>query len=282
LLKKKDKNYSHKRKNIHKTTFSFDENNNLYLTLPKFDYAKRIREAINERKLHEEKSKEIIQVTDNYEEADNKQKLEDLIPEFFQHIITKSDDSDKEYNQYLEEESEEESLNSLNEEEKKDLIEKLKTKNKFFKKDVQQKENINSNKNSISTLSQKFHSKQPSGIITSTKQQNVSLMEMDPVIQNIKNLREKICKIKKSNSEKRNKKVIAAEVFYYDKKKWEIQRLKESEKILRTLKEMEKNRKEWNDKLMPPIIQSETINKVKKRYSIQKTLKFVRHGTESR
>ncbi len=282
MLKKKDKNYSHKRKNIHKTTFSFDENNNLYLTLPKFDYAKRIREAINERKLHEEKSKEIIQVTDNYEEADNKQKLEDLIPEFFQHIITKSDDSDKEYNQYLEEESEEESLNSLNEEEKKDLIEKLKTKNKFFKKDVQQKENINSNKNSISTLSQKFHSKQPSGIITSTKQQNVSLMEMDPVIQNIKNLREKICKIKKSNSEKRNKKVIAAEVFYYDKKKWEIQRLKESEKILRTLKEMEKNRKEWNDKLMPPIIQSETINKVKKRYSIQKTLKFVRHGTESR
>jgi hypothetical protein len=288
LLKKKDKNYSHKRKNIHKTTFSFDENNNLYLTLPKFDYAKRIRDVINERKQMEEKNKDYVQVTDNYQEPVNKQKLEELIPEFFQHCNTKSDESDKEYNNYFEEESEEESLRSLDEVEKNDLLRKLKTKHKFFNKDFEnnnntilQKEKVSSNKNSITIQSQKYHSKQPSGIITSTKQQNMSLLKMDPVIQNIKSLREKICRIKKLNAEKRNKKVIAAEVFYYDKKKWEIQRLKESEKILRTLKEMDKNRKEWNDKFMPQLNHSETVTKNKKRYSIQKTLKIVNQGTES-
>ncbi len=288
MLKKKDKNYSHKRKNIHKTTFSFDENNNLYLTLPKFDYAKRIRDVINERKQMEEKNKDYVQVTDNYQEPVNKQKLEELIPEFFQHCNTKSDESDKEYNNYFEEESEEESLRSLDEVEKNDLLRKLKTKHKFFNKDFEnnnntilQKEKVSSNKNSITIQSQKYHSKQPSGIITSTKQQNMSLLKMDPVIQNIKSLREKICRIKKLNAEKRNKKVIAAEVFYYDKKKWEIQRLKESEKILRTLKEMDKNRKEWNDKFMPQLNHSETVTKNKKRYSIQKTLKIVNQGTES-
>ncbi len=290
MLKKKDKNYSHKRKNIHKTTFSFDENNNLYLTLPKFDYAKRIRDVINERQQMEVQNKDYVQVTDNNEEPVNKQKLEELIPEFFQYCNTKSDESDKEYNNYFVEESEEESLRSLDEDEKNDLLRKLKTKNKFFNKNFQQniknsilqKEKPSSNKNSITIHSQKYHSKQPSGIITLTKKQNISLLEMDPVIQNIKSLREKINRIKKLNEEKRNKKVISAEVFYYDKKKWEIQRLKESEKILRTLKEMDKNRKEWNDKFMPQMNHSESITKVRKRYSVQKTMKIVNQGTESK
>jgi hypothetical protein len=42
-------------------------------------------------------------------------------------------------------------------------------------------------------------------------------------------------------------------LFYYDKKKWGIQRYKESDRIIIRLNEIEKKRKDWNDKHIPDI-----------------------------
>lgn len=266
MLKKKDKNYSLKRKNIEKTTYSFDENNNLYLTLPKFDYGKRIRDLINDKKINDVDILHKNPVILEQSMDQSRHKLEDLIPEFFQNINTKSDESDQEFDFEKEENS---SLNSsLNEEEKKELFEKLRTRNKF---NLDNK--INSNRyrnlkngaefpiknNSLSineskNLQNKFSIFQTSTVSPKMRPSHSSLLEDDPLFQNFKKMKEKLTLIKKINKEKKKKKkIIAADVFFYDKKKWEIQRIKESDRIVRRLNDLEKKRKDWNEKHIPDL-----------------------------
>ena len=133
LLKKKDKNHSQKRKNLAKTEYNFDENNNLYLTLPKFDYGKRIRDLIKEKQLQEELEKlnqENKKTIIEKEIETNRNNLEKLIPEFFQHNNTKSDE-DSIAGDYLLGEKEDSEDSVLNEDEREALFEKLKTSNRI-------------------------------------------------------------------------------------------------------------------------------------------------------
>lgn len=288
LLKKKDKNYSLKRKNIEKTTYNFDENNNLYLTLPKFDYGKRIREQINDRKkLKDESTINKSRVIVEHSMDNRRHNLEDLIPEFFQNNNTKSDESEADFKM---EGQESDSLNSsLNEEEKNALFEKLKTRNKFisdtnplkksFKNEKESFNHLNHFKNSHSISDSKLlrgnfpvFTSQNKNILRPKIQSTKSLLENDELFKNFKIMKEKMAIIK--NNKKKKKTVIAADIFYYDKKKWEIQRIKESDRIVRRLEEVEHKRKDWNDKHIPdlnlPIVPLSELRNELKRNSINR------------
>jgi hypothetical protein len=296
LLKKKDKNYSLKRKNIEKTTYNFDENNNLYLTLPKFDYGKRIREQINERKKFKDESTISKSKVIAEQSIDNsRHNLEELIPEFFQNNNTKSDESEHEFKI---DDQDNDSLNSsLNEDEKKALFEKLKTRNKFIsgtnqkfslkKSHKNESEDFIHVKNSHSISDNKLLRGNFS-VFTSQNKNNLrpkipntkSLLEDDPLFRNFKIMKEKLAIIKKHNNKKK-KTVIAADIFYYDKKKWEIQRIKESDRIVRRLEEVEHKRKDWNDKHIPdlnlPNVPLSELRNELKRNSINR--KFTKGGS---
>jgi hypothetical protein len=285
LLKKKDKNYSLKRKNIEKTTYNFDENNNLYLTLPKFDYGKRIREKINERKkLKDESSINKSKVIVEQSMDNSRNNLEDLIPEFFQNNNTKSEESEPDFKM---EGDESDSLDSsLNEDEKNAMFEKLKTRNKFnsdnkitFKKNFKNESDIqirNSHSISDSKLLRgnfSVFSSQSKNNLRPKIPNKSSVLEDDPLFQNFKKMKEKLAMIKKINKKKK-KTVIAADIFYYDKKKWEIQRIKESDRIIRRLDEVEHKRKDWNDKHIPdlnlPIVPMSEVRNELKRNSVNR------------
>jgi hypothetical protein len=285
LLKKKDKNYSLKRKNIEKTTYNFDENNNLYLTLPKFDYGKRIREKINERKkLKDESTINKSKVIDEQSMDNSRNNLEDLIPEFFQNNNTKSEESEPDFKM---EGDESDSLDSsLNEDEKNAFFEKLKTRNKFnsdnkitFKKIFKNESDIqirNSHSISDSKLLRgnfSVFSSQSKNNLRPKIPNKSSVLEDDPLFQNFKKMKEKLAMIKKINKKKK-KTVVAADIFYYDKKKWEIQRIKESDRIIRRLDEVEHKRKDWNDKHIPdlnlPIVPMSEVRNELKRNSVNR------------
>jgi len=109
LLKKKDKNYSKKRNNIQKTKYSIDENNNLYLTLPKISIQGKINsdEKIN-KKIEDER--------------DFKDKNSSEVSLNISHFEDSNSDSCE---------------SELNEEQKVKLFEKLRTKNNFVSNEIQ-------------------------------------------------------------------------------------------------------------------------------------------------
>lgn len=284
MLKKKDKHYSKKRKNIAKTTFSFDENNNLYLTLPKFDYGKRIREVINEKREAEEKEKEkslssVVNKESNTEEKKNH--LEDLIPEFFENNKTRSEESiEAEFNILTEDSNSESELNEM---EQKMLFDKLRTKKNFNKKDEDKKTNnptqsfrygnrvchnsgeitsLRSNNlasNRVTALSFIKSFSPPNGkFITSVDVVNKSFkrdhslpnINTDPLIANIKKLRQKTKIINKEKKKDKKVKIHPVDLFYYDKNKWQKQKMRESDKILKQIQEFEDRRNGLFNKMM--------------------------------
>jgi hypothetical protein len=107
LLKKKDKFYVKKRKHLASTKYVIDENNNLYLTLPKIYKPKTNNNVTKEEEKLYTNDSEFILTEGNIENKSNEMTDDD---QYDNSSIIYSD---------------------LDEDEKLELFEKLKTKNKF-------------------------------------------------------------------------------------------------------------------------------------------------------
>lgn len=298
MLKKKDKNYSMKRKYLTKTKYNVDENNNLYLTLPKFEFdkIKKIKETDSISQSYSNKKEKtqisLIKSSENDKQIVIRNNLEDLIPEFFENNETVSEENSGIDMQIINDDSD---YSDLNEEEKNALFDKLRTKTKFISNSsVKNSLKKNYEGKFITEINSSLHRARPPNTkdiclnnpITNSSVVKTSIhvskispkpvkkiketidYDNDPVLQNLKKIKEKLSIIKKFNKQNRKeekKNVIMADIFYYDKKKWEIQRLKESDKIINRLGELETKRKDWNDKNIPdlnlPIVTIESTTK---------------------
>jgi hypothetical protein len=126
---------------LDQTETKLDDNNNLYLTLTKFNYGKRVREQMKERK---EENKVVENKRRNLENLttpengnivysdDHRTRLERLIPEFYVNQNTVSDDSVEEAKKDEAESDKSSDLSELKEEDKANLFDRLKTKTNFF------------------------------------------------------------------------------------------------------------------------------------------------------
>ena len=180
----------------------------------------------------------------------------------------------------------------MNEEEKKELFEKLKTKQKFIPKNVsinypislhnQRFNRFNDNKkNSLVYFSNYMKGSKLKkdyiknsftfssiNIKPKTKKEYKSLkkslinIDNDPLIDNIKKLKKKI-KIINSEKKKKKNKMIGIDIFNYDKLKWRKNNLKESEKIIIDLKNFDKRRVEWINKISSSILEVRKIEAIK-------------------
>jgi hypothetical protein len=126
---------------LDRTETKLDDNHNLYLTLTKFNYGKRVREQMQERKEQylaiESKRKGLKNLTTpedgkNEFPDDHRTRLERLIPEFYVNQNTVSDDSVEEAKKDEVESDNSSDLSDLKEEDKANLFDRLKTKTKFF------------------------------------------------------------------------------------------------------------------------------------------------------
>lgn len=118
--------------------------------MPKFDYGKRIRDLMKDRKdqeiaeedkkkAHEENLKKEMSAPDKAE--DHRSRLERLIPEFYVNQKTLSEDSQEDIQEASHHSDQSSDLSELDEKQKNELFERMKTKTKFFVT------NKNSNKN---------------------------------------------------------------------------------------------------------------------------------------
>ena len=117
LLKKKDKNYAKKRNNIQNTKYSFDENNNLYLTLPKLNNQKKCFNEIQ-----------------SSEENNNKKKTSyDVMSEYVQTVENGDiSNSSGDISSDCSGNNTESFSSDLNEEDRMKLYDKIRTKNNFM------------------------------------------------------------------------------------------------------------------------------------------------------
>ncbi len=120
LLKKKDKNYSKKRNNIQNTEYSIDENNNLYLTLPKISIhgknnSKQVKKNFDDKRIEDEEEISNQAINENKNSSEDNLNISDLGD-------TYSDSCESD----------------LNEEQKLKLFEKLRTKNNFISNELHQ------------------------------------------------------------------------------------------------------------------------------------------------
>lgn len=212
-----------KRKNINNTKVSFDENNNLYLTLPKFDYGKRIRDEINER-LQKEAEKVVETSDEHIFETDQSEKkrrnFEKLIPEFYQYVNTKSEDIGEEMDDRGDSDSD---VSSLDEAGIEAMNLRLKTKTNFKYKILPPIE-IRGKSMDVNTLNVDTNIR---GRSIKTNQEIQSLFQSSPILQNLRKMREKITIINKGDRIKKNNKVLGVDIFHYDKKKWQKMNLRE-------------------------------------------------------
>ena len=76
---------------------------------------------------------------------------------------------------------------------------------------------------------------------------NLSSLNNDPIIQNIKKLKNKISIVNSDNFKKNKKRIV--DIFNYNKVKWEKKHLKNNEKIIMNLKSYDNKRNEWMKKI---------------------------------
>lgn len=225
----------------------------------------------DKKKQHQEEFKKDISSPQPVE--DFRSRLERLIPEFYINQKTLSDESDDEEMEKKSHKSDETSeLSELDDDARKNLFERMKTKNNFYL-NTQNNNNYNSNKlsdmknkssfgnkdnfvlpflptkinfddlknkekSSLNLFTENSPGKMGSGFITDLdiknaaaskiyreKHQPKGLLETDPNIINIRKIREKFNLIK--NMEKKKEKILAVDLFNYDKKKWQKKNLKE-------------------------------------------------------
>jgi hypothetical protein len=259
---------------------------------------------------------------------EEKDRLEEIIPEFYQGNKSKHEESfefsGKKFEYDLDDDSESEEDAYLNETEKKELFERLKTKTKFSNKEaskliINKSENLFSNEilkhsqsldrirnisfikniptnsqlfsteinlknyslalgdtidNNISQFSpRRMHNFKKNVIMCNSPQseskidKNISLVDSNPVIQNIIKMRKKMSIIDNMYQSKKESKIkmLACDLFSYNKKKWEKQSLKENEKVLLNIKGFESRRDEML-KNMQQI--AKDVEKSKKAYNI--------------
>ena len=241
-MKKKDKNYVKKRNNIKHTKYIMDENNNLYLTLPK-----------------------LFPTPKNYStKEENKNKGENFL-KYNLGIIQDESQANEEYlddSEYKKESADKSfsfsSESDLNEEEKFKLFEKLRTKNNFL---VGQDQEANlpkiQNQTEQFLITSVFDTKKSSSLVQSDLNRGDSIFEKngvpinkyvtylkdDPVFQNIQAMVDKLRFIRSQNKVNNvQNKLSNADLFYYDKRKWGERKQTHSNKIIVDLKEFKNKR----------------------------------------
>jgi hypothetical protein len=199
-MSKKYKNYFEKRKKINETQYSIDENNNFYLTLPKFNKKEENTKIVQDKK-------QIIPVYEYTEEESN----------MYKYASFNSSDSDSE-------------VSNIDEEEKKKLLERLRTKENFKKKQMSpiKSNSVNLTKPLKFNLNSQFKLNEKLNFLTIK----------ESALKNIKKMRQKL-KIVKQEDKKR---LTEFELFNYDKKKWIKENLKLSDSIQLNIDEFEKKR----------------------------------------
>ncbi len=246
-MKKKDKNYVEKRKNINSTKFKIDEDNNLYLTLPKL-----FTNGKNNTRYEENKGNLVINnlgvnLNKNQIVEENIEDIEYLNDSYKDNSVSDSDSNDFEMNQ----------------EEKVKLLEKLRTKNNFIPGQDINKNLENSLNHSEQILITSIVDRKKSSYIDksyinrgdsiffkngSPKNKYVHYLKDDPVFQNIQKLVDKLRLIRsESKPTKLRNKLSNADLFYYDKRKWGERKQTQSTKILSEVKEF-KNKRDSNIK----------------------------------
>lgn len=180
--------------------------------------------------------------------------MERLIPEFYVNQKTISDDSEEEEEINKSKHSDSSSdFSELDEKQKKELFDRLKTKNKFFKTNTLNgnlnqtdvilpflptsriKLGTGSNNNTINSSGKNYKnynrkSEYENGNssvygIDGMNYQREGLIDYDPRIINIKKIREKFNIIK--NIGEKKEKIKGVDLFIYDKKKWQKKNLRE-------------------------------------------------------
>lgn len=228
LLKRKDSKYLKKRKYLEDAQYKFDHNNNLYLTLPKFNFSSRNTQEILE-KISRKFNKNIsILETKGY----NNDEMEDT-------LIIKSNEvtldyqfktqSGADYKSFIQDTNSD--VSELNEEERENLYEKLKKEHQVLPKIIR----------SNTVRMNQIHNASPlSFSIPSDKNLlKAQVIETLPIIKDIYTLRTKCKIIDKAKSKPR---LLGIDLFNYDKKKWEKLRLRESDKILININKSEERR----------------------------------------
>jgi len=175
--------------------------------------------------------------------------LERLIPEFYINQKTISDVSVEEVSKDKDDLDTSSELSELKEEEKENLFDRLRTKNKFFNPNINEftqnnnilpiiptKNYIDNYKSGANTInkSQIFERRFDDNEIKNAaasklfriQNKSYSLVDNDPTILNIKKLKSKF-EILNNDQNKKIEKVLGIDLFKYDKNKWQKKNLRE-------------------------------------------------------
>lgn len=255
LLKKKDVNYSKKRKHLSKVKYSIDENNNLYLTLPNLEEKEENKDNKGNLNLNRQRSSlraDLDEETNNY-----KNNLKNLIPEFYDNNLNRSDEESYEEKYKFNDNSSVSSGKSLTELAKKELYEKLKTKPHFFEHESLNLNTIDVN-SKISKNKKAFSSDKNWGNINSSLKTSVKSIFMpkfdeydkESIILNMRKIREKLHIIDRvTNKKVKTKKIQTVDLYNYDPKKWHKINPKESDGVMNNIQNFENKRNKMVQKL---------------------------------
>ena len=246
-MKKKDKNYVKKRNNINSTEFTMDENNNLYLTLPKL-----FTKGKNNKRYDE--SQENLVINNLGVNPNKKQVIEEDL-----------EDTENLNDSYIDDPvSVSDSYNfDMNQEEKIKLLEILRTKNNFIQGQETNKNLRKSLNHSDQILITSIPNRKKFSFIDNScinngdsiffknglpKNKYVPYLKDDPGFQNIQKMVDKLRLIRlQSKPTKLRNKLSNADLFYYDKRKWGERKQTHSNKILTEVKQF-KNKRDSNIK----------------------------------
>lgn len=247
LLKKKDKNYHKKRKNINKTRLKFDENNNLYLTLTKFEPNIKI---VNKELGKNNPKNKSLDISDEEKQINP---LVKLIPEFYENQRTKSEESDTSANFKFDNNSDSESEEILNEKDQKTLFDKLRTRKNFGKGDeISSIININQNQSDGNLTIEKERVNYDSSKGKNKSDYKSIFKGLDPVerVINVRKMKNKIKILKNETSREAKSQLDHITLFNYDKTKWDKQKLREADRILKHIQDFESRRKNMMNKII--------------------------------
>lgn len=281
---KKTKNYPLKRKYLKKTVYNYDEDNNLYITFPKFNsVGKKLKDKSKTIECLPKEAKNYF-ITDK-NTLDDDDNIEDL---------RKKINEDLENNNYNYNYNTISNNEDTNEEDRRGkLLYKL-LKTKYTKNDNPSENNrdylpriLNKGKEELSMLKRisdvdpmlgrKIYENRVKSL---TKKQKLDLLYLSELelfnsLDKLNTKKDLLNKSKNSNSNSRKKKLLIKDLFHYDKKKWNKlnydKKMNENEAIINELNEKNKEKlshlkstidKLEYEKMKTEIDVKETINNI--------------------
>ena len=280
---KKTKNYPLKRLYLKETVYNYDEDNNLYITFPKFNsVGKKLKDKSKTIECLPMKAKNYF-ITDK-NTLDDDENIEDL---------RKKINEDLENNNYNYKYNTISNNEDTDEEDKRGkLLYKL-LKTKYTKNDKSYENNgdyfpriLNKNKEELSMLKRisdvdpmlgrKIYENRVKSL---TKKQKLDLLYLSELeilnsMDKLNTKRDLLNKSKNSSSNSRKKKLLIKDLFHYDKKKWKLnydKKMNENEAIINELNEKNKEKlshlkstidKLEYEKMKTEIDVQETINNI--------------------